>query len=86
MDHVFDNIGSGRTVKTVRLRTDIVAVDIYVNVYELKNKVGGLDRKVCGGRLTRLRAIGLVTTRGNPVLLVYIVGFKIKHRQEIVSY
>ena len=59
--------------------TDIVMVDIDVNVDELENKVGE-------GYLTQSNTAGLITTQDHTVDLVYLVGFKIKYRQGIVSY
>ena len=42
--------------------TDIVVVNIDVNVDKLERKVGELDRKLGGGRLTQSSTTDLTTT------------------------
>ena len=54
-------------------------MDINVDVYEIYRKVGEFF-------FTQLSATGLITTQCHLVILVYVEGFKINHRQEIVSY
>ena len=44
-----------------------------------------LERKVSEGCLTQSCETGLIITRDHPVDLIYVLYFKLKHRQEIVS-
>ena len=67
--------------------TEIFIVDADIDVYELESKVKGeLEDNLYGGHLVQSSSTFLVSTRYHPSVLVYVVGFKLKHREEIVSY
>ena len=62
----------------------IVVVDI--NVYEFERKVDEFEKYIYGCHLDHSSAMELINTRDQLSGIVYVVRFKIKHRQEIVSY
>ena len=66
----------GRPFEWGAHRNDIVVVYVYVYVYldEIVSKAGDC-------RLERSKGMVIITARDQPMGLVYIVGFKINHRQ-----
>ena len=61
----------------------MVVVDVDVN---LDIGVCEIEEKVDKGCLKQSSTMGLITTRDQSVDLVYVIYFKLKHRQERVSY
>ena len=76
----------GRLFKRDTLGTDIVVVYIDENVDELEMKVGNFEMKSGESSLTQSIKKALITTRDHLVGILYKVGIKLKHIQEIVSY
>ena len=60
----------GRTFKWDNQGTDIVDVDVHVNVYELQRKAESFQKKLGEGCLTQSSTTGLITTQDQPVNLV----------------
>ena len=67
---------------------EYVYVDLNKDVYvdEIERKEGKLERKVVESPLNWLSAMGLITTWDQAMGLLYLLGFKLNHIQEIVSY
>ena len=63
--------------------SDMVVADVHVYAYV---DVYGLERKLVEQCLEKSSKTVLITTQDKPVDLVDILGFKLKHRQEIVRY
>ena len=63
-----------------------VYVDKEVDADELEKNEGELERKLGEVSLTQSRATGLIKKWDWLVGLVYVVGLKIRYRQEIGSY
>ena len=61
-------------------------INKYLDKYKLESNVGVIQRKLVEGCLMQSRGTDLITTQDQTVGLVYVLVFKINHRQEIVRY
>ena len=59
--------------------TDVVVVDVYVDEYELERNIGEVH-------LTQSIRTGLIPIQDYLVNLLLLIGIKLNHRQEILSY